>query len=155
VTNDLDGVASYTLTLPINTPTTSALEIHGSVRIEQNGTVHLAPGVTLDEASEQFWHKIAAALPGLFVSRETYSQAASRLSEMDAENKKLRELLAEALEALTPFASDADLWSGSDSLSLVEAAPGYSDALNVGDLRRARAAADKIRAGVKEGNVDA
>ena len=79
--------------------------------------------------------------------------AAHRLSEMDAENKRLRELLAEALEALTPFASDADLWSGSDSLSLVEAAPGYSDALNVGDLRRARAAADKIRAGVKEGEA--
>lgn len=58
----------------------------------------------------------------------------------------LHELLHEALEALTPFASDADLWSGPDRLTLVEPAPGYSDALNVGDLRRARAAADKIRA---------
>lgn len=57
-----------------------------------------------------------------------------------------RELLREALEALTPFASDADLWSGPDRLTLVEPAPGYSDALNVGDLRRARTAADKIRA---------
>ena len=64
-----------------------------------------------------------------------------------------RELLREALEALTPFASDADLWSGSDSFTLVEAAPGYSDALNVGDLRRARAAADKIRARIKEGEA--
>ncbi len=62
----------------------------------------------------------------------------------------LRELLHEALEALTPFASDADLWSGPDRLTLVEPAPGYSDALNVGDLRRARAAADKIRAALTQ-----
>ena len=63
--------------------------------------------------------------------------AASRLSEMDAENKRLRELLAEALEALTPFAAQSR-------------ASGPTEERNI---RRARAAADKIRAGVKEGEA--
>lgn len=86
-----------------------------------------------------------------YFRQSIYDEARAALSAMPPRD----ELLREALEALTPFASDADLWSGSDSLSLVEAAPGYSDALTVGDLRRARAAADKIRAGLKEGDVDA
>ena len=63
--------------------------------------------------------------------------AAHRLSEMDAENKRLRELLAEALEALTPFAAQSR-------------ASGPTEERNI---RRARAAADKIRAGVKEGEA--
>lgn len=59
--------------------------------------------------------------------------ALRELEAVKAREAKLR-------EALESFAADAALWDGPDSLPLVEAAPGYSDALTVGDLRRARAA---------------
>ncbi len=69
-----------------------------------------------------------------------------------------RELLAEALEALAPFAKEAAEWGVNgkplpDDFQIEVREAGYpaTPALfNLGDLRRARAAADKIRASLTQ-----
>ena len=69
-----------------------------------------------------------------------------------------RELLAEALEALAPFAKEAAEWGVNgkplpDDFQIEVREAGYpaTPALfNLGDLRRARAAADKLRAALEQ-----
>ena len=93
-----------------------------------------------------------------YFRQSIYDEARAAISAMPPRD----ELLREALSALEPFAKEAAEWGVNgkplpDDFQIEVREAGYpaTPALfNLGDLRRARAAADKIRAGIKEGEAN-
>jgi hypothetical protein len=119
---------------------------HPKFTVNDDGTVTIPAGVTLDEATVAFWTAVVAKGPAARIKalenkieelelellvrlpiQEYKAELRARIAELEAENAKLR-------AALKPFADAADHWIGPDEASIV------GGPCTLGDLRAARAA---------------